>query len=438
MPIRTIPTTSVTYALVTFDKNGSERTDDPDGSAGKLSVKILDDITSNGYTDIFLYSHGWKGDVPAAIDQYVRWIKAIEDLDADRARMKMRVPGFKALHVGLHWPSLPFGEEEIGGAGPAFAGAAVAAPDLVGVYAARLEDTPRVRAALQTIVEEARRNAAADTLSPAARDAYVDLNDALDLGEDGVAGDPGSDRMPFDPDRAMEQGNEEGANFAMFDLGGVLGPLRQLSFWMMKKRGRIVGESGMRAFLEDVMRAAPNAKVHLMGHSFGCVVVSSMLAGPKGNTPLVRPVDSCVLVQGAMSLWAYCHDIPAQPGTPGYCHGIIRDRKVRGPIVTTRSRFDRAVGTFYPLAAGAVGHVDFAPGAFPTFGGTGSFGLQGIAAAEDLKMLAQSGEYAFAPGGVYNLEASEFIRQGGGVSGAHSDVAGPEVAHVMWSVAAVR
>ena len=45
------------------------------------------------------------------------------------------------------------------------------------------------------------------------------------------------------------------------------------------------------------------------------------------------------------------------------------------------------------------------------------------------------GEYDFAAGGVYNLEASEFISHGGGASGAHSDIDGPEVAHVIWAAA---
>ena len=33
----------------------------------------------------------------------------------------------------------------------------------------------------------------------------------------------------------------------------------------------------------------------------------------------------------------------------------------------------------------------------------------------------------------YNLKSSAFISEGGGVSGAHSDIAKPEVAHVFWA-----
>ena len=50
-------------------------------------------------------------------------------------------------------------------------------------------------------------------------------------------------------------------------------------------------------------------------------------------------------------------------------------------------------------------------------------------------MLPADGPYVFEPRKVYNLESSKYICQGGGASGAHSDIAGPEVAHVIWEAA---
>jgi hypothetical protein len=52
-------------------------------------------------------------------------------------------------------------------------------------------------------------------------------------------------------------------------------------------------------------------------------------------------------------------------------------------------------------------------------------------------MLPASGTYSFEAGKVYNLESSGFIKKGGGVSGAHSDIDGPEVAHALWQAALV-
>ena len=39
----------------------------------------------------------------------------------------------------------------------------------------------------------------------------------------------------------------------------------------------------------------PNLRIHLMGHSFGTIVVSSMIGGPNAVGPLPRPVDSVAL-----------------------------------------------------------------------------------------------------------------------------------------------
>jgi len=50
-------------------------------------------------------------------------------------------------------------------------------------------------------------------------------------------------------------------------------------------------------------------------------------------------------------------------------------------------------------------------------------------------MLPAIGTYQFAKGRVYNLDASTYIAKKEGASGAHSDIAGPEVAHTIWEAA---
>jgi hypothetical protein len=63
----------------------------------------------------------------------------------------------------------------------------------------------------------------------------------------------------------------------------------------------------------------------------------------------------------------------------------------------------------------------------------GSFGAQGLGdVAADMEMQSSTYTYRFQPGRVYNLEASKVIKDGSPPSGAHSDIAHPEVAHAMW------
>jgi len=187
-----------------------------------------------------------------------------------------------------------------------------------------------------------------------------------------------------------------------------------------------------------MMQAAPRGlRFHLVGHSFGCIVMSATLAGPKGKGHVARPVDSLALLQGALSIWSYCDDIPATPGQPGYFSRVISDGRVRGSILATQSVFDTATGKWYPLGAGVAGQVAFAaPGELPKYGALGSHGIRGPGVnAVDMAIQPADKDYGFAPRGVYNLECSEVIREGSGRSGAHSDIFHPEVAHAVWQAA---
>src|SRR5215470_14928640 len=75
MSFRTIGDTGIKYNLLSFDADGKERTDDPEG--GLFSRALLEKVKAEKPTNVFLFSHGWKGDVESAIDQYDRWIKAM-------------------------------------------------------------------------------------------------------------------------------------------------------------------------------------------------------------------------------------------------------------------------------------------------------------------------------------------------------------------------
>jgi hypothetical protein len=203
----------------------------------------------------------------------------------------------------------------------------------------------------------------------------------------------------------------------------------------MKNRGRKLGETAGFKLLKSMMEAVPagrDVRFHLMGHSFGCIVVASMIHGPNGTGVLPRPVSSLTLVQGATSLWGFCNAIP-DVNKPGYFRRIIDENKVSGPIVTTQSKRDTAVGRFYPVAAGVALQVDFAVGQFPKYGGLGAFGIQGPGLnLHDLQIADAAHDYHFQPQHVYNLECTGVIKDGSGASGAHSDIAKPEVAHAMW------
>jgi hypothetical protein len=445
MPTRQIPALDIEYHLIVFDENGIERRE-PDRTL--MSDIVQQRVSATGVTDVFFTSHGWKGDVPAAIEQYDAWIGAMLNLDADRAAARQAKPGFTPMIVGLHWPSLPWGDETI----PTRAGGRLlsASDELHGsiqaqidAYAARIADSSAARAALRTILEAA-RDRGGDELSLDVRRAYDTLFAESGLASGDASGRPGADQDGFDPAAILAEARTGGRSETSDAVPGVLGffddlreltlmPLRQLSFWKMKDRARRFGETGGHELLCRLQQAAPAARFHLMGHSFGCIVVSATVAGASNGRPLPRPVDSLFLVQGALSIWAYASDVPYAPGTAGYFHRIVKERLVRGPIVTTRSERDTAVGRFYPMGAKLRKQVLLADTRYPKYGGIGSFGIQGFVDIADLPMQSAQHVYPFRAGRVYNLDASLVIRNGEGASGAHSDIAHPEVAHAFWA-----
>lgn len=446
MPVRTVHGVGLSYYLTCVDGTGAERTDDPDGIDGRMTPRVSDVLAKGHYTDVFLMSHGWMGDVPAAIRQYDRWIGSMAVCKDDIERANMIRPGFRPLLVGFHWPSLPYGDEELStGSGVSFStpGAVVAAaPDtvaLIDAYADRIANTPAAREALETIFAAAATDTAPPELSPEVVEAYRVLDREAGLGSGGPQSAPGSDREPFDPEAAYQRALEESElSFGSFGLGPVLSILQNLSFFKMKDRARMVGETSVHTLLATLQRVVTetgrDVRFHLMGHSFGCIVMSAALAGPPGKAT-AQPVHSTFLAQGAVSFWSYCSDIPHAKGNPGYFRGIIDAKRVSGAIVTTQSDHDTAVCKAYPAACFVRGDVTFAPGEFPKYGALGAFGARGPGVeAVDLKMLDWNQPYPFERGKIYNIESSQYIAEMQSLgSGAHNDIAHPQVAHAMWS-----
>ncbi|MEB3279327.1 MAG: hypothetical protein VKK42_10460 [Lyngbya sp.] len=445
MPVEIVPETDLKYYLIAFDEKGRERNDDPDG---QMSQRVIEVLKTEPITDVFLIAHGWLSDVPAARRQYGRWIKVMIEQQADLDQIREIRPGFSPLLVGLHWPSLPWGDYDLVNSSAisyGFSAASTATPinQLVDEYATRLSDTGRSRQALETILLSAQQNIAPEKLPPEVSQAYHILNSETSLTSLGLDASPAADREPFDPESTFLVARQEALSYGGFSWGGILAPLRTLSFWKMKDRARQFGEETGHKFLQDLQRVSnEQVRFHLIGHSFGAIVMSGMLAGPKNWGVLERPVNSLFLIQGAFSHWSYCPDIPVTPGVAGYFHPLIAEGKVSGSMITTYSKFDTAVCKWYPLAASASSLLTRSVSFFefnqlPMYGALGAFGARGgdDFQAVDMDMLDQNSPYPFYPGQIYNLDSQEFIREGSGPEGAHNDITHPEVAHAVWQAA---
>ena len=142
----------------------------------------------------------------------------------------------------------------------------------------------------------------------------------------------------------------------------------------------------------------PGLRVHLIGHSFGARLVSFALAGlPERTVGATSPVKSLLLLQGAFSHFAFADALPFDAARGGAVRGM--GQRVGGPLVTTHTLLDTAVGRFYPLAS-VLARQDAArlTGSAPSrWGAFGNDGAQAVNALE-VSLAAVGTKYAFAPG----------------------------------------
>lgn len=452
-PVRDIP-----YYFVAFDESGKERM----GIDGLASTDLAEAVGRDEPTDIFLLSHGWDAAPRDALNQYGLWVDAMAARDVDRARLRDGEGGFRPLIVGLHWPSKPWADEDLSGLSYAVE-QADGDSALTGVasrpsaeeyrsdpirqiedeYLHRLGADENARGAVHTIIAAALDDTAPPTLPQEVRIAYEMLDATLEFGAAGEGAPPGDDREQFDAEETYQAALlldvVDAVSFGGLSLGGLLAPLRVLSFWAMKRRALAFGEGAAASLLQRLRRkAGPDTRFHIAGHSFGCIVACAAVSHAAGDVALPRGVSTLVLLQGAMSHWSFSDDIPPRPGRSGHFHGVLRDHLVSGPVLISTSVHDRALRAFYPLGAGARGQVDFGTD-LPLYGALGTFGANGLevpVARERVEDIDEA--YAFHPGTVYNLNADAVIAHNSGAGGAHNDIARPEIARAIWRAVECR
>ncbi|MEV5388294.1 serine-threonine protein kinase [Streptomyces sp. NPDC052721] len=423
------PGTGVTpYWELTFDADGDV--------AGPDRDRLLTQVTGHGVRDLIVFSHGWNNDRSGATALYRRFFAPVPEL-APEARLG---------YVGVIWPSMRFSDEPI----PDFP-RSVAAVEAGAAPRPALDKDTR-RALLEAFPG---RTTVLDQLArmlderPGGTEGLTEFGRLvrllLDDDRQGVAADTDEDGEPAvfggDPVTACEQfagalsALDASGDAARFTLpnpwDGAKELLRQATYYRMKRRAGTVGERGLGPLLGRLAGAAPGVRVHLVGHSFGGRLVAFALRGlPAG----VDTVKSVTLLQGAFSHYAFAARLPHAPDRSGALQGL--QRRVDGPLVCCYSRFDAALGTFYPLASrlagddrGCAGN-EIAAVLGPRWGAMGHDGTQAVPGTARLG-LAAALDGRLPASGCVNVDAAAVVRRGGAPSGAHSDIVHPELARLV-------
>jgi pimeloyl-ACP methyl ester carboxylesterase len=376
------------FDLLNIDKQGKLLEPDEE-----LLDKITGRFKADPPTHVFVLSHGWYNNKEAAFNSYQKMIAEMKKV-ADQ--LKLRPEGFKPAVVGLHWPSLAFEKDE----------------ELIKSLPGLLSKKNAVR--LKLILE---LKYGIDDLQPLltkkmSRDEVITLFALVRLYMGDAVADPDG------------KGGPDLKALDAKDLNTVLDAIRVFSFWQMKKRAGTVGANGVRRVLMELQTAAPKAEFHLVGHSFGCKVLLSALAGEDKQPP----VNSLVLLQAAISTDAFAEKVNVRGKTmPAAYNLVLAQGRVKGPIVATFSDNDSALGLGYPPASRAAGQIaelearvfDLPEKAYFSMGAVGIGGIDSVPARKD--NLA----YGFK-NGLNNVNAADII-------GGHNEFYNPEVARLIWA-----
>lgn len=420
--------TATSYWQLNFDENGNATGQDPGG--------LISAVSAAGTTDLFVMSHGWNNSEGDAERLYSAMFPLIAN-----------APGVPAHagYLGVFWPSIWFPDPPAGSSDAALSGAQISATLARSVPAASAP-----LATMGALIDSGLGHVDAGTATPAQQGAAVEQFHGLlqnvfggttatteDAGESAlIASDnPQRDYAAL----AVEMGSAPAAGDAE-GLADIFGPiwngakdaLRVASFYQMKARAGTVGAKGLGPFLVRLHAAVPALRVHLIGHSFGARLVSFALSGIP--SPQESPVASLTLVQGAFSHWSFTQAADSPFAEAGALFSVT-DR-VSGPLVSTFTAADWAVGRWYPKASFLAQQDNQDVAAPDRWGGMGSDGYQSVEPSANVALPLPTGT-TLAASTFYRADANGVIRDTSqsAFAGAHSDIEHPEVAALIVAAA---
>lgn len=445
------------YFEVEFDKKG--RLVDP-GQAEAL----VGFVEGGGASDLLVVSHGWNNDIADARGLYKERL-----LPVLRGQVG-NVPGLagRTLAVmAIFWPSKKFAEkEQIPGGAAAFGGGGSVSEDDLRAQLEELrggfedEADDQALEAAKGMVRDLEASADArrrfvellrGELLPKAA-ARADAESAAELPDElyDLDGDELLERLAASPEEAgtidfgtggaaggigggFEEEEGGAAGFGEFFGGikeGARNFLNLLTGYTMKNRAGLIGAGGVHDLLVRLREEKPALRLHLIGHSFGGRLLSAAASGPDGAPPLA--VDSLALLQGAFSHFSFADQWEPPTVSPGFFRRVVADPRVRGPMLVTHTKNDKAVGIGYALAFRLAGREAVAAAIGDQndiFGGLGRNGALKTPEAKQKTLLPSGSDYGFAGAGVFNLKSDRFIK-------GHSKFAVPEVAYAVLSAVA--
>lgn len=359
---------------LSFDKKGV-------ALSPKTRDATLEHIVSEGISDVIIYSHGWNTEYPLAKGRYEEFLRGLSDIDSEYP--KNQNGPFKPLMIGIFWPStiLVFPSDktpEIASSSDSIQKdaeladlSALLGPNLTALLLDRISNAHKLNAdeAEEVATALAMTLSKHDDTEIAAVTGTISPADILAIWEDNGGRDAQTPARrgftDFGPSSRPTSEEAEIAGTWRFDPRALL---RLVTMWQMKDRAGVVGSNGVADTIERLLNET-KARVHLLGHSYGCKVVTTGLVTAKS----ARKATSLTLLQPAISHLAFARD--AHDGTSGAFRTAF-DR-VEKPVFSTYSTRDIPLYHVFHLAARRsrdVGELQFAAGGLNPYLALGACG----------------------------------------------------------------
>lgn len=371
----------------------------------KTRELLLADVAKHDYTDIFLFAHGWNNTFGRAAAVYEKFIVGYHRLQQAN---ELRTPHpYRPLLVGMFWPSIalllprekapriaggPAGESEAGGDGAAISEVAASLePDTKARFtslAARSDltnDEARELAGLLAQAYPADDEVDPEDPGPTADDVMGTWSSLVEAGLTGAGtSESGPDSFGVaDEDQDLAAGPAAAGGLSSlvhFDPRDIV---RAFTVYKMKDRAGVVGAAGGAEILSDLLKAGAQARLRLIGHSYGGrLLLSAICSGA-----LPREVQSLLLLEPAVNYLCFAGQVPKRR-RPGGFRGAMG--RVKQPIMTTFSANDAALHDFFHLAVRrkkdlgevAIAALGVVPSIYAALGGWGPGGLDAGEVAE--------------------------------------------------------
>src|SRR4030095_6033688 len=408
----------ISYAVARFDKDGA-------------ALNNQEVTLPEGTTDVIVASHGWNNTQEQAEQLYTELFTNFAAVASDQLQNK------KIAIVGVIWPSKRFTDvvdaavaEQTRGGGAGFGSNSTAADETIKAKLDVIATMFDKKAAKK--ITAAKNQIGKLESDLAARRKFVDelrslLDESAAHEEDNsvlffkLDGSVMLEKLKM-PTPLVSSGGGGGGGAASLGAHGASTPaggaaglgdifsgiksgairfLNYLAYYEMKKRAGTVGQQGVGPMLDRL--ADKVQRIHLVGHSFGCRVVSAAAA-----TSATDKLQSMSLLQAAFSHNSFSKSMN------GFFRSVVENHRIKGPIVVTYTPHDRAVGSAYAVASRLAGTVASALGdANDKFGGLGRNGTQKMEPGEVVqgvdRLLEVGGSYSWQSGRFHNLEGSKYI-----------------------------